>query len=89
VRDPTPPRDLEERLSGPLEELFFGRTPGEISAYFKEYTRAPDGERSFNAAFTFVVMDARSAQDETVLICVGTEEEYFQVARTEFSVCLW
>ncbi|CAL5872813.1 uncharacterized protein PFLUO_LOCUS7082 [Penicillium psychrofluorescens] len=51
------------------------------------FVRADDEERSFNAAYTFVIMDAQTKEDGTVLICVDSED--FRTVRAEPSVCLW
>jgi hypothetical protein len=77
----------DESLIGEIPKIFLGKSAEEILAIFRESVRADNGERSFNAAYTFVIMDAQTKEDGTVLICVDSED--FRTVRAEPSVCLW
>ncbi|KAJ5820204.1 hypothetical protein N7474_005795 [Penicillium riverlandense] len=71
----------DESLIGEIPKIFLGKSAEEILAIFRESVRADDGERSFNAAYTFVIMDAQTKEDGTILICVDSEDFLYGESR--------
>ena len=73
-----------------FETPFLGKSPEEIAEHFRKHVCPPDDAvKPRFPIFTFAILDARTLEDRSCLICYYVEAKGLQTVRTDFDLALW